>query len=131
MAKLKGTIQHSDLEGGMWVLEADDGERYQLVLGRREGIDDRLRERHRQHRPDFQDLGGCQKTILVMARAPVSDRAPCQYAFHPGVEEFQQQHPAASFLCGCADLCVGERRASARRRGHRNWCDQQRQLLRD
>ena len=31
MAKLKGTIQRSDLEGGMWVLEADNGEQYQLA----------------------------------------------------------------------------------------------------
>ena len=31
MAKLKGTIQHTDVEGGMWVLEADDGEKYQLA----------------------------------------------------------------------------------------------------
>jgi hypothetical protein len=30
MSKLKGTIQRSDLEGGMWILEGDDGERYQL-----------------------------------------------------------------------------------------------------
>ncbi|HTJ42238.1 MAG TPA: hypothetical protein VL463_09110 [Kofleriaceae bacterium] len=30
MSKLKGTIQHTDLEGGMWLLEADDGEKYQL-----------------------------------------------------------------------------------------------------
>jgi hypothetical protein len=30
MAKFKGTIRKSDLEGGHWTLEADDGERYQL-----------------------------------------------------------------------------------------------------
>jgi len=30
MAKLKGTIERSDLEGGMWLLKADDGESYQL-----------------------------------------------------------------------------------------------------
>jgi hypothetical protein len=29
--KIKGTIRRSDLEGGHWVLEADGGERYQLV----------------------------------------------------------------------------------------------------
>lgn len=28
--KVKGTIRHSEVEGGQWVLEADDGERYQL-----------------------------------------------------------------------------------------------------
>ena len=39
MAKLKGKIQHSDLEGGMWVLEADDGERYQLA-GHTKGLVD-------------------------------------------------------------------------------------------
>jgi hypothetical protein len=30
MAKLTGTIRRSDLEGGLWILEAEDGERYQL-----------------------------------------------------------------------------------------------------
>jgi hypothetical protein len=29
--KLKGTIRRSDLEGGHWVLEASDGQQYQLV----------------------------------------------------------------------------------------------------
>ena len=29
--KLKGTIRRSDLEGGHWVLETDDGDRYQLT----------------------------------------------------------------------------------------------------
>ncbi|CAN5733910.1 hypothetical protein BH11MYX2_BH11MYX2_13820 [soil metagenome] len=29
--KLKGTIRRSDLEGGVWTLEADDGETYQLT----------------------------------------------------------------------------------------------------
>ncbi|MBA3820300.1 MAG: hypothetical protein H0X17_15515 [Deltaproteobacteria bacterium] len=29
--KLKGTIRRSDLEGGHWVLETDDGDTYQLV----------------------------------------------------------------------------------------------------
>jgi hypothetical protein len=29
--KLKGTIRRSDLEGGHWVLEAADGQRYQLT----------------------------------------------------------------------------------------------------
>ena len=29
--KLKGTIRRTDLEGGHWTLEADDGETYQLT----------------------------------------------------------------------------------------------------
>ena len=29
--KLQGTIRRSDLEGGLWVLETDGGERYQLT----------------------------------------------------------------------------------------------------
>lgn len=29
--KVKGTIRHSDLEGGHWTLEVDGGERYQLT----------------------------------------------------------------------------------------------------
>jgi hypothetical protein len=29
--KLKGTIRKSDLEGGVWTLESDDGETYQLT----------------------------------------------------------------------------------------------------
>ena len=29
--KLKGTIRRSDLEGGQWVLETQNGERYQLT----------------------------------------------------------------------------------------------------
>lgn len=29
--KVSGTIRRSDLEGGVWVLEAKDGQRYQLV----------------------------------------------------------------------------------------------------
>ena len=29
--KITGTIRRSDLEGGQWVLEAEGGERYQLV----------------------------------------------------------------------------------------------------
>lgn len=28
--KLKGTIRRSDLEGGQWILVAEDGEQYQL-----------------------------------------------------------------------------------------------------
>jgi Protein of unknown function (DUF5818) len=28
--KVTGTIRHSDLEGGQWVLETEKGERYQL-----------------------------------------------------------------------------------------------------
>ena len=38
MAKLKGTIQRSDLEGGMWLLDADDGESYQLA-GHTKGLE--------------------------------------------------------------------------------------------
>ena len=30
MSKITGTVRRSDLEGGGWVLEAEDGERYQL-----------------------------------------------------------------------------------------------------
>src|SRR5262249_31335269 len=48
-------------------------------------------------------------TIFAIALAPASDGTSCQYALYPGVKKFQQQHPAASFLCGCADLCPGER----------------------
>jgi hypothetical protein len=29
--KLKGTIRRSDLEGGLWLLETEGGDRYQLV----------------------------------------------------------------------------------------------------
>ena len=29
--KIQGTIRRSDLEGGLWVLETDSGERYQLT----------------------------------------------------------------------------------------------------
>ncbi len=29
--KVKGTIKRSDLEGGHWLLEADDGQHYQLT----------------------------------------------------------------------------------------------------
>jgi hypothetical protein len=28
--KLRGTLRRSDLEGGVWVFEAEDGERYSL-----------------------------------------------------------------------------------------------------
>jgi hypothetical protein len=40
MAKLTGTIRRSDLEGGLWILEAEDGDRYQLqgqVSGLKDG----------------------------------------------------------------------------------------------
>lgn len=30
MSQIVGTVRKSDLEGGHWVLEAEDGERYQL-----------------------------------------------------------------------------------------------------
>ena len=33
MATFRGTVRKNDLEGGIWVLEADDGERYQLEGG--------------------------------------------------------------------------------------------------
>jgi len=39
MAKLTGTIRKSDLEGGLWILEAEDGDRYQL-----QGSVDKLRD---------------------------------------------------------------------------------------
>lgn len=29
--KLKGTIKRSDLEGGQWLFDTDDGDRYQLT----------------------------------------------------------------------------------------------------
>jgi hypothetical protein len=29
--KVKGTVRYSDLEGGQWTLEADGGDRYQLI----------------------------------------------------------------------------------------------------
>jgi hypothetical protein len=37
--KLKGTIRRSDLEGGHWVLQTDDGDQYQLI-GKLDGISD-------------------------------------------------------------------------------------------
>jgi hypothetical protein len=40
--KLKGTIRRSDLEGGLWVLETDGGEHYQLT-GAIDGAKDGLR----------------------------------------------------------------------------------------
>jgi hypothetical protein len=40
--KLRGTIRHSDLEGGHWVFDADGGERYQLV-GKVDGARDGMR----------------------------------------------------------------------------------------
>ncbi len=33
MAKLKGKVVRSDLEGGFWTLEAEDGETYKLEGG--------------------------------------------------------------------------------------------------
>ncbi len=38
MANITGTVRKNDLEGGIWELHADDGERYQL-----RGGDDSLR----------------------------------------------------------------------------------------
>jgi hypothetical protein len=40
--KLKGTIRRSDLSGGHWTLEADDGETYQLV-GKIDGCKDGIK----------------------------------------------------------------------------------------
>jgi hypothetical protein len=40
--KIKGTIRRTDVEGGHWVLDADGGERYQLV-GKVDGAKDGLR----------------------------------------------------------------------------------------
>jgi hypothetical protein len=37
--KLKGTITRTDIEGGAWLLKADDGEQYQLT-GKVEGAQD-------------------------------------------------------------------------------------------
>jgi hypothetical protein len=37
--KVKGTVRYSDLEGGQWTLEADGGDRYQLV-GKVNGLKD-------------------------------------------------------------------------------------------
>jgi hypothetical protein len=37
--KLKGTISRTDVEGGHWLLETDDGDRYQLV-GAVDGCED-------------------------------------------------------------------------------------------
>ncbi|MFB1484752.1 DUF5818 domain-containing protein [Corallococcus sp. RDP092CA] len=33
--KLSGTVRYQDLEGGVWVLKADDGRTYQLAGGDR------------------------------------------------------------------------------------------------
>ena len=40
--KVKGTIKRTDVEGGHWLLEADDGEHYQLT-GKVDGAADGLR----------------------------------------------------------------------------------------
>lgn len=34
MAEVKGTVRYLDLEGGLWVLDSDDGTRYQLEGGK-------------------------------------------------------------------------------------------------
>jgi len=44
MKKLTGTVKRSDLEGGHWVLETADGERYQLH-GHTAGLKDGMRAR--------------------------------------------------------------------------------------
>lgn len=33
MSTIKGTVKKEELSGGIWVLDADDGERYQLQGG--------------------------------------------------------------------------------------------------
>ena len=40
--KIKGTIRHTELEGGHWVLEADGGDKYQLS-GALDGAKDGMR----------------------------------------------------------------------------------------
>jgi hypothetical protein len=40
--KLKGTIRRSDLEGGQWTFESNEGETYQLV-GKLDGCKDGLK----------------------------------------------------------------------------------------
>jgi hypothetical protein len=42
MSKIVGTVKRSDLEGGLWILETDDGERYQLG-GRLAGLADGMK----------------------------------------------------------------------------------------
>ena len=44
MKKLTGTVKRNDLEGGHWVLETEDGERYQLS-GQTAGLKDGMRAR--------------------------------------------------------------------------------------
>jgi hypothetical protein len=39
MSKFEGTVTKSDLEGGLWVLETADGDRYQLH-GKTHGLKD-------------------------------------------------------------------------------------------
>jgi hypothetical protein len=43
MAKFRGTVQHTDLEGGLWELHTDDGQVYEL-----DGGDDELRREGRR-----------------------------------------------------------------------------------
>jgi hypothetical protein len=40
--KLKGTIRRNPLEGGMWTIETDGGDRYQLV-GATDGVKDGMK----------------------------------------------------------------------------------------
>jgi len=40
--KLKGTIRRSDMAGGLWTLQADGGDQYQLT-GKLDGIADGMR----------------------------------------------------------------------------------------
>lgn len=42
MSKIVGTVKRSDLEGGMWTLETDKGERYQLH-GKLDGLTDGMK----------------------------------------------------------------------------------------
>ena len=44
MSKLVGTVKRSDLEGGQWILETEDGDTYQLV-GAITGAKDGMRAR--------------------------------------------------------------------------------------
>jgi hypothetical protein len=42
MTKISGTVTRSDLEGGMWTLETDKGDRYQLT-GELSGLADGMK----------------------------------------------------------------------------------------
>jgi hypothetical protein len=40
--KLKGTIRHNEMAGGLWTLQADGGDTYQLT-GKLDGVKDGMR----------------------------------------------------------------------------------------